>query len=194
MAIRDREAPPFAERVCLGEISGAHGIKGQVKLVSFTAEPAAIVAYGPLTDVSGEKEYALKVTGKTKSHLLAEIAGINDRDAAAALRGVQLYVTRDRLPAPEADEFYHGDLIGLTAELASGGTLGTVRAVADYGAGVMIEIARDSGPSVMVPFTRAAVPEIALDEGRIVVDPSPELLGLSAVDDRDDEPNKEGGE
>jgi 16S rRNA processing protein RimM len=195
MALRDRDEPSFAERVCLGEIAGAHGVKGVVRVRSFTAEPADIAAYGTLTDASGEKEFELKMTGTSKSHLLAEIPGINDRDAAAALKGTRLYAPRSRLPAPGADEYYFGDLVGLAVDLATGARLGTVTAVEDFGAGVMIEVAREGGrDSVLVPFTNAFVPEVDLAGGRLVVDPPPGLLEPAEPAEAAEEAAEEAGE
>jgi len=176
MTARNQGEPSFAERVCLGEIAGAHGVKGMVRVWSFTAEPAAIAAYGTLTDASGERRFALKMTGMSRSHVLAEITGVTDRSAAVALKGTRLYVSRARLPAAEADEYYHGELIGLIAEFAHGARLGPVIAVEDFGAGTVLEIAREDGESVLVPFTRAVVPEVDVARGRLVIDPLPGLL------------------
>jgi len=191
MAARNRGEPSFAERVCLGEIAGAHGVKGAVRVWSFTAEPAAIAAYGTLTDASGERNFELKMTGMSRSHVLAEITGVADRSAAAALKGTRLYVPRDRLPAAGADEYYHGELIGLIAELAHGARLGPVIAVEDFGAGTVLEIAREDGAGpVLVPFTNALVPEVDLAGGRLVIDPPPGLLEPAEPG----EPAEEAGE
>ncbi len=176
MADRNRDEPSFAERVCLGEIAGAHGVKGVVRVRSFTAEPAAIAAYGTLTDAGGERKFELKMTGMSRSRVLAEITGVADRSAAVALKGTRLYVPRTRLPAAGADEYYHGELIGLIAELAHGARLGPVIAADDFGAGTVLEIAREDGESVLVPFTRAVVPEVDVARGRLVIDPPPGLL------------------
>lgn len=176
MAARNRGEPSFAERVCLGEIAGAHGVKGVVRVRSFTAEPAAIAAYGTLTDASGERKFELKMTGMSRSHVLAEITGVVDRSTAVALKGTRLYVPRTRLPAAGVDEYYHGELIGLIAELAHGARLGPVIAVEDFGAGTVLEIAREGGEPVLVPFTNALVPEVDVAGGRLVIDPPPGLL------------------
>ncbi len=103
-------------RVCLGAIAGAHGVRGLVKIKSFTQDPANLTAYGPLADESGRRRFEIAVTGRAKGLLVARIAGVEDRDAAQALRGVRLYVARAALPEPEeAEEFYQADLIGLAA-------------------------------------------------------------------------------
>jgi 16S rRNA processing protein RimM len=169
MSARDR-------RVCVGIVTGAHGVRGAVRLKSFTAEPEDIAAYGPLEDETGERRFALRLVGNAKGVLIAAIAGIDDRDRAEALRGLRLYLPRAALPPPEEEEYYHADLIGLEATLADGTALGTVRAVYDFGAGDTLEIARASGPPVLVPFTRAVVPDIDLDAGRLVIDPPAGLL------------------
>jgi 16S rRNA processing protein RimM len=169
MSARDR-------RVCVGVVTGAHGVRGAVRLKSFTAEPEAIAAYGPLEDECGERRFALRLIGSAKGVLIVAIAGIEDRDRAEALRGLRLYLPRAALPPPEEEEYYHADLIGLAAALSDGTTLGTVRAVHDFGAGDTLEIARPKGQPVMVPFTRAVVPVVDLEAGRLVIDPPPGLL------------------
>ena len=128
-------------RICVGVIVGAHGVRGLVRVKSFTEEPADIAAYGPLGDAKCARQYALDVTGSAKGVLLARIDGVADRNAAEALKGTELYIDRDALPQPDEDEFYHTDLIGLPALLADGSAYGTVRALHEFGAGDMIEIA-----------------------------------------------------
>lgn len=155
--------------VCLGAITGAHGLRGLVKVKSFTENPESIAAYGPLTDATGTRRFDLSVVGEHKGTLLAAVVGVADRTRAEALRGTRLYVARDRLPPPEEDEYYHADLVGLTAETAER-PVGVVRAVHDFGAGPMLELALDSGAAPMVPFTRAAVPMVDVAGGRVVVD------------------------
>src|SRR5215211_2130896 len=120
---------PTAERILLGEIGRPHGVRGLVKLRSFTVDPAAIASYGPLTDATGERRIALTLVGDG----LARIEGVADRDAAARLTGTGLYVERDKLPLPEEDEFYLADLIGLGAETTAGEPLGRVRSVEEHG-------------------------------------------------------------
>ena len=164
------------DRVCVGVIGGVHGVRGIVKVKPFTADPADVVAYGPLTDRSGKRVIGLTLLSKHKGQWLARVEGVEDRNAAEALRGTELYAERDRLPAPEEDEFYHADLIGLAAVGTDGVEVGTVRAVHDFGAGDFLEIVCPEGPPLMLPFTRQAVPEIDLAGGRLVVDPPPELL------------------
>lgn len=157
--------------VCLGAIAGAHGVRGLVKIKSFTQDPANLTAYGPLADESGERRFEIAVTGQAKGLLVARIAGVEDRDAAQALRGVRLYVARAALPEPkEAEEFYQADLIGLAAEDPQGRPLGKVTAVENYGAGDFLEIQPPEGAPLLVPFTKVVVPLIDLEGGRVVVD------------------------
>jgi 16S rRNA processing protein RimM len=163
-------------RLCVGIVTGAHGVRGAVRLKSFTAEPESIAAYGPLEDEKGERRFALRLVGSAKGVLIAVIPGIDDRDRAEALRGLRLYLRRSALPPPDEDEYYHADLIGLAVTLADGTALGTVRAVHDLGAGDTLEVERLAGPPVMVPFTRAVVPVVDLDAGRLFIDPPPGLL------------------
>jgi 16S rRNA processing protein RimM len=158
------------KRVLVGEIGRPHGVRGLVKLRSFTADPAAIGAYGPLTDEAGARQFALTVLADG----LARIEGIADRDAAARLTGTRLYVERDRLPPPEEEEYYLADLIGLPAATAAGAALGQVRAVEDHGGGPFLVIADDAGGERLVPFTRAAVPVVDLAAGRLIVAPPAE--------------------
>ncbi len=164
------------QRVCVGVIVGAHGVHGAVRVKSFTADPADIARYGPLEDEAAERRLRLHVVGNAKGVLIAKIAGVADRDRAAELRGMRLYLSRAALPPPADDEYYHADLIGLAAVLADGTPVGRVRAVYDFGAGDTLDIARADGPPFMVPFTRAVVPEVDLAAGRLVIDPPPGLL------------------
>ncbi len=163
-------------RVCLGAIAGAHGVRGLVKIKSFTQDPADLTAYGALADESGRRRFEIAVTGQAKGLLVARIAGVEDRDAAEALRGVRLTIARAALPEPEdAEDYYQADLIGLAAEDLAGRTLVTVTAVDNYGAGDFLEIARPQGAPLLVPFTKVVVPLIDLEGGRVVVDPPEEI-------------------
>jgi 16S rRNA processing protein RimM len=163
-------------RVCVGVVTGAHGVTGAVRIKSFTARPEDIAAYGPLADESGSRRLELRLVGAAKGVLIGRFAGIDDRNRAEALRGLRLYLPRSALPPPDEGEYYHADLIGLVAALADGTRIGQVCAVHDFGAGDTLEIARNGAPSVLVPFTRAVVPEIDLAASRLVVNPPPGLL------------------
>jgi 16S rRNA processing protein RimM len=158
-------------RICLGQIGAAHGVRGEVRLRSFTAEPAAIANYGPLESEDG-RIFEIKTMRPAKDHFVATLAGVDDREAAQALTNVKLYVPRERLPQPDtADEFYHADLIGLAAVDRRGQTLGTVIAIHNFGAGDLIEVRLvDSDKTELVSFNELNVPTIDLGAGRLVVD------------------------
>src|SRR5690348_5211291 len=140
-------------RICLGIVTGAHGIKGWVRVKSFTADPEAIAAYGPLSDESGARRFEIELVGAQKGVLLARINGVADRNAAERLKGLRLYVRRADLPPPEEGEFYEADLIGLDATREDGSLFGTIRAVNDFGAGASLEIEDPLGKMLLVPFT-----------------------------------------
>ena len=161
-------------RVCLGVIAGPHGVNGLVRVKSYTADPADVAAYGPVTDIAGARRLRIRLAGTVRDMLLARIDGVADRTAAEALRGVELYIERDRLPATGTDEFYHADLIGLAARSTDGTALGTVTALYDYGAGDMIEIRSADGAVELLPFTKSVVPEVDLEQGVVVIDPPAE--------------------
>src|SRR5208282_5100977 len=157
-------------RICLGQIGAAHGMRGEVRLRSFTSNPAAITSYGPLESEDG-RVFAIESLRPAKDHFVARLAGICDRNAAEQLTNIRLYVPRDRLPEPvEADEFYHADLVGLAVVDLAGQKLGTVVAIHNFGAGDLIEVRQAEGePTQMLPFDEATVPEVDLAAGQLVV-------------------------
>ncbi len=164
-------------RICLGQIGAAHGVRGEVRLRSFTAEPGAIASYGPLETEDGRvfEITALRpAKSPEKHHFVATLSGIADRDAAARLANVKLYVPRDRLPEPnEPGEFYHADLIGLSVVDRAGRQFGTVVAIHNFGAGDLVEVRQaDGAPTQLLPFDATTVPEIDIAAGRMVVEPS----------------------
>jgi 16S rRNA processing protein RimM len=159
------------KHLCIGVITGAQGIRGAVRIKSFTADPLDIDAYGPVSDEAGKRTFELKSIGQSKGVVVATLAGVTDRNAAEALKGLQLFVSRDRLPPAEDEEYYHADLLGLAAELVGGEPLGRITAVYDFGAGDAIEVTQASGAVVIVPFTKAAVPTVDLAAGKVVIDP-----------------------
>ena len=164
-------------RLCVGIITGAHGVRGLVKLKSFTASPEDLTAYGPLSDQTGNRLFKLEILSRTKDQFLGRLSDVSDRTAAEGLKGTRLYVARAALPDPAEEEFYHADLIGLEAVGPDGDSLGKVKAVQNYGAGDFLEIAPATGPEILVPFTLAAVPEVDLKEGRVRVVMLPESAG-----------------
>lgn len=163
----------MAERIRVARIGAAHGVRGEVKLWPFTQDPMAVANYGPLESEDGARHFVIEALRPAKDHLVARLAGVSDRDAAEALRNLDLFVPRERLPAiEEADTFYHADLVGLAAVTADGATLGTVTAVHNFGAGDIIEIApAGGGAPLMLSFTEAAVPKIDMKAKQIVVVP-----------------------
>jgi 16S rRNA processing protein RimM len=155
--------------VLLGVVIGAQGLKGEVKVKTFTETPEKLSAYGPLHTKDGCRFKVLNVQAG-KAAAVVQFQGVGDRDAAEALKGVELYVARSALPPGEEHEFYHADLIGLRAEDEVGRAIGKVIAIHNFGAGDVIEIEReDGGGAVLMPFTREIAPTIDIGEGRIVI-------------------------
>ena len=159
-----------ADRLILvGRVAGAFGVKGELRIVAFTAEPAALLRYRDLKRADGSPALTLASGRAQKGALIARAGEVATREAADALRGLDLYVTRAVLPAPEPDEFYLADLIGLAAVAPDGTPLGRVKDVQNFGAGDLVEIEPPAGLTWWLPFTESAVPEVSLAEGRIVV-------------------------
>ncbi|WP_172328577.1 ribosome maturation factor RimM [Mangrovicoccus sp. HB161399] len=181
----------MAELTCVGAIAGSFGVRGEVRLKSFCADPEAIADYAPLTTEDGSRSFTVKITRPIKNGLAARLGGISTKEAADALKGVRLYAPRDRLPSLPDDEFYHADLIGLEVVDTGGTRLGRVRAVYDHGAGDLLEI---HGPGlkggVLLPFTREAVPTVDLAAGRIIADPPAGLFGGDEDEDEDGNPQE----
>lgn len=163
--------PEADKKLLMGRIGAAHGIKGEVRITSFTEEPLALARYGPLTTNRPGLTVEIEHARATTNVLVARLKGVTDRTAAEKLNGVELYVDRDRLPPPDDDDFYHADLIGLEARLGDGTVLGKVTAIPNYGASDLIEV-RDlrSGDTYLYPFTRAVVPEVHVAEGYLVIE------------------------
>ena len=154
-------------RVCVGVIVGAHGVRGAVRVKSFTEHAADVGRYGPVEAENTGTRWTLTVLGEAKGLVNVRLEGIADRDAAEALKGTRLLVPRDRLPQTGEDEFLHADLVGMRVEAPDGASLGTVAAIYDFGAGEVLEL---SG-GLMVPFTKAAVPVVDVAGRRMVVEP-----------------------
>ena len=166
----------MANRICVARIGAAHGVRGEVKLWSFTEDPAAVAQYGPLETQDGTRCFEIEALRAAKDHFVARIAGVNDRDAAEKLRNIELYIPRARLPKiEEADTFYHADLVGLDAVTPEGARVGTVHALHNFGAGDIIEIApAGGGDPLMLPFNETTVPKIDVAARQIVVVPPAE--------------------
>jgi len=170
--------PDPADLVLLGIIGAPRGVRGDIRIKTFTDTPADIAAYGPLWDKAAARSFKIRVIEelKGKGQVVARIEGIADRTAAEGFKGIELYVARQALPEAEEDSFYYVDLIGLRAETTEGEFLGEVRAVFDHGAGDLLEIGGGPYKGLVVPFTLDVVPEVDLDGGRLVVDPPDGLL------------------
>jgi 16S rRNA processing protein RimM len=160
------------DRVLLGVVAAPHGVRGLVRIRSYTEDPMAVAAYGPLSDETGKRAYRVEALSAARGAVLARIEGVADRTAAEALRGLRLYVERERLPGTGEREWYEADLVGLSAIGRDGRDWGKVVAFHDFGAGSVMEV---SG-GVMLPFTDAAVPEIDVEGGKVVVEPPAGLL------------------
>jgi 16S rRNA processing protein RimM len=158
----------LAERVLLGAVIGAHGIKGEVRVKTFTLSPDTLGAYGPLTTDDGRRLQVGALRAGKPGEAVVRFEGVADRNAAEALKGRQLFVPRDALPAPEADEFYHADLVGLAVEDSSNTALGRVRALHNFGAGDVMEIETPSGATEFIPFNVVLKVELPT---RIVIEP-----------------------
>jgi 16S rRNA processing protein RimM len=157
--------------IFVAQVGAAHGVRGEVKVTTFTADPMALVSYKTLMRQDGSPALTIASARPTKGGIVARLKGVDDRNAAEALRGLKLYISRDSLPEPEEDEFYLADLIGLTVETAAGELLGTVKTVQDFGAGDLLEIQPKVGASWWLPFTREAVPEVRIAQGKLIAEP-----------------------
>ena len=157
--------------IFVAQVGAAHGVRGEVKVTTFTADPMALADYKTLLRQDSSPALTIMSARPTKGGIVARLNGVADRNAAEALRGLKLYIQRDSLPEPEEDEFYLADLIGLSVETAEGEALGTVKAVQDFGAGDLLEIQPRAGATWWLPFTRQAVPEVRLAQGKLIAAP-----------------------
>jgi len=167
----------MTDKICVGAIGGAYGVKGEIRLKSFTAEPTAVADYGPLSTESGEQTFSITLTRPIKNGFSARIAGVKTKEQADALKGVKLYADRDKLPDLPDDEYYYSDLIGVEVFDTGGVSLGRVKAVLNHGASDLLEI---HGPNLkntaLLPFTLEVVPTVDLNAGKIIADPPEGLL------------------
>jgi 16S rRNA processing protein RimM len=170
--------PPAKDRICVARIGAAHGTTGEVRLWPFTARAEAVAAYGPLQTADGTQAFEIEAIRPARDFLLARLKGVTDRATAERLRNTDLYAPRERLPGLEADEFYHADLIGLSAQDKTGRAIGVVTAVHNFGAGDILEIAPAAGgETAMVPFSTAAVPRVEVAAGLILLEIPEGLVG-----------------
>jgi 16S rRNA processing protein RimM len=164
-------------QVCVARIGAPHGVRGAIKLWTFTEEPMAVMQYGSLSTKDGTRKFEVASAREAKGHLVATLKGVATREEAERLNGVELYVSRSKLPATDADEYYHADLIGLSAENATGEPIGRVIAIHNFGAGDIIEIAPPQGATLLLPFSNAVVPTVDIASGRMVVELPREIDG-----------------
>jgi 16S rRNA processing protein RimM len=167
--------------ICVARIGAAHGVRGAVKLWTFTEDPLAVRHYGPLTTRDGARQFEVTSAREARGHLVATLAGVTKREQAERLNGVELYVAREKLPVAAQDEYYHADLIGLAAVTTAGETLGSIVAIHNFGAGDIIEIAPPEGTSMLLPFSNAVVPTVDLAGGRVVIELPGEIEGDEAT-------------
>jgi 16S rRNA processing protein RimM len=161
----------MSDTILVAAIAGAFGVQGLVRLKSFTADPEAVAEYGPLFTEDGSGQFNITLVQTIKNGFAAKLSGVATKEQADALRGTQLFAPRDRLPALPDDEFYHADLIGLSAFDAGGQALGKIKAIQNHGAGDLLEVEPGKGKqSVLVPFTLAIVPTVDLASGRVIID------------------------
>ena len=160
----------IAAPICVARIGAAHGVRGEVKLWTFTEDPLAVKHYGPLTTKDGARQFEVAHAREARDHLVATLKGIATREEAERLNGLELYIARDQLPETDDDEYYHADLIGLAAVTAADAPIGRVVAIHNFGAGDIIEIAPPHGTTLLLPFTNAVVPTVDLTGGRVVIE------------------------
>jgi 16S rRNA processing protein RimM len=164
-------------QICVARIGAAHGVRGAVKLWTFTEDPLAVKRYGPLATKDGARSFEVMHAREAKGHLVATLKGIATREDAERLNGLELYIAREMLPATDADEYYHADLIGLAAVNTADQPIGRVIAIHNFGAGDIIEIAPPNGATMLLPFTHAVVPTVDLAGGRVVIELPAEIEG-----------------
>jgi 16S rRNA processing protein RimM len=164
-------------QVCVARIGAVHGVRGAVKLWTFTEDPFAVTRYGPLSTRDGTRSFEVTHAHKAKGFLVATFKGVATRNEAEHLNGLELYVAREKLPELDDDEYYYADLIGLVAETTAGKPLGKVIAIHNFGAGDIIEIAPASGATMLLPFSNAVVPSVDLAGGRVVIELPDEIEG-----------------
>src|SRR6188768_3761855 len=169
--------------ICVARIGAAHGVRGAVKLWTFTEDPFAVKEYGPLTTKDGARQFEVTHVREAKDHLVATLKGIATREDAERLNGIELYIAREKLPATDENEYYHADLIGLAAVTSAGEPLGRVAAIHNFGAGDIIEIAPPGSSTMLLPFTNAVVPTVDLANGRVVIELPNEIVGDTPEDD-----------
>ena len=169
MTVSDEQFDRSARKICLGIVLGPQGLEGVVKIKSYTAHPEDIASYGPVSNETGTRQFDIRVLRATKKGLVAELSGIDDRSAAEAIKGLELFVERNALPEPDQEEYYFSDLIGLNVEKLNGQLIGKVKSMDNFGAGDVMEVELTDGGFLLLPFTRDAVPVVDIADTRVVV-------------------------
>ena len=164
-------------QICVARIGAAHGVRGAVKLWTFTEDPFAVKQYGPLATKDGARRFEVTRGAPGQGSSGRDLKGVTTREEAERLNGIELYVARDQLPATDEGEFYHADLIGLAAVTAADEPIGRVVAIHNFGAGDIIEIAPPHGATLLLPFTDAVVPTVDIAGGRVVIELPQEIEG-----------------
>ncbi len=165
------------KKICVARIGAAHGVRGAVKLWTFTEDPLAVKAYGPLSTADSARVFEIAQLREAKDHLVVTFRGVTTRSEAERLNGIELHVAREKLPATDEGEYYHADLIGLAAVTSNDEPLGRVVAIHNFGAGDIIEVAPASGPTMLLPFSNAVVPTVDIQGGRVVIELPGEIEG-----------------
>jgi 16S rRNA processing protein RimM len=192
-------ATSSGKRILVGAIASAHGVRGEVKIKSFTGKPADVAAYGPVSDESGKRRFDIRKIGTVRGLVIAKLSGVEDRNAAEALRGLRLYVERDALGGKpkgtgrSKELWFHADLIGLEAKDTQARVLGKVTAVLNYGAGDILEVTDEAGKTQLLPFTKRVVTDVDVAAGTISVDP-PEWIEAKPDEDDSESRADEGNE
>ncbi len=167
----------MSDLICVGAVAGSYGVRGEIRLKSFCAVPEEIADYSPLTNEDGSQSYTLTLSRAIKNGFSGHLSGVETKEQADAIKGLRLFIPRDRMPSLPDDEYYHADLIGLEVYDTGGTLLGTVKTVQNHGASDLLEL---HGPNlkgtVLLPFTLAAIPTVDLEKGRIVADPPEGVL------------------
>ena len=171
-----------AAQICVARIGAAHGVRGEVRLWPFTEDPMAVIDYGPLSTKDGVRQFEVVRARIAKDHLVAVLKGITTREDAERINGLELYISRDKLPETDEGEYYHADLIGLRALDPAGTAIGKVLAIHNFGAGDIIEIAPPQGPTLLLPFSNEVVPTVDLAGGHVVIVMPQEIEGDSPSD------------
>ena len=180
--------PKLQNPIQMAVIGAAHGIKGELRVKTFTADPLALGDYGPLYTRDG-RAFEIAAIRPAKDVVVVRFRNVADRNAAEALTGTELFVDRSVLPAADDDEFYHADLAGLSVKDGDGAVLGKIVAVQNFGGGDILEVTLGGRKGVLIPFSKAAVPDVSISGGFVTIDP----IAAGLVEDGDDEPDGNGG-